>query len=247
MMRAVVTEGSGSLLAGLPGAVGAKTGTAEYGSPGEDGAGAGALPTHAWMIATQGDLAVAVFVETGESGSQSAGPLLLELPPGLRPRRTSYREAAAATSRYDVCRVDGPCDLCHAPGHDVPDAPALPSRRTLDEPLAHWAKENPDGEAVLYGERTLDVERVERPGAPGGRRPQRPRRRQGRRRGVPRQEPPGVRRDHAGRRLARRRARDRQLALGRRRGRLRRQRLRREGAVRRRGADAHDREDPRTG
>ena len=37
----------------------------------------GALPTHAWMIATQGDLAVAVFVETGESGSQSAGPLLL--------------------------------------------------------------------------------------------------------------------------------------------------------------------------
>jgi hypothetical protein len=78
MMRAVVTEGSGSLLAGLPGSVGAKTGTAEYGSPGEDGAAAGALPTHAWMIATQGDLAVAVFVETGESGSQSAGPLLLK-------------------------------------------------------------------------------------------------------------------------------------------------------------------------
>ncbi len=77
LMRAVVTEGSGSLLAGLPGQVGAKTGTAEYGSPGEDGAGAGSLPTHAWMIATQSDLAVAVFVETGASGSQSAGPLLL--------------------------------------------------------------------------------------------------------------------------------------------------------------------------
>jgi len=30
----------------------------------------------------------------------------------------------------------------------------LPSRpTTLDEPLAHWAKEDPDGEAVLYGER----------------------------------------------------------------------------------------------
>lgn len=72
LMRAVVTEGSGGFLAGLPGEVGAKTGTAEYGSPD----GSGALPTHTWMIATQGDLAVAVFVETGVSGSQTAGPLL---------------------------------------------------------------------------------------------------------------------------------------------------------------------------
>ena len=72
LMRAVVTEGSGSLLAGLPGAVGAKTGTAEYGDPGPGGE----LSTHAWMIATQGDLAVAVFVETGVSGSRTAGPLL---------------------------------------------------------------------------------------------------------------------------------------------------------------------------
>ena len=31
----------------------------------------------------------------------------------------------------------------------------LPARpRTIDEPLAHWAKENPDGEAVKYGERS---------------------------------------------------------------------------------------------
>ena len=31
----------------------------------------------------------------------------------------------------------------------------LPSEpRTLDEPLAHWAAVNPDGEAVMYGERT---------------------------------------------------------------------------------------------
>jgi cell division protein FtsI/penicillin-binding protein 2 len=72
LMRAVVTEGSGSVLSGLPGQVGAKTGTAEYGQPGPDGD----LPTHAWMIATQRDLAVAVFVETGASGSQTAGPLL---------------------------------------------------------------------------------------------------------------------------------------------------------------------------
>ena len=71
-MRAVVTEGSGSFLADLPGEVGAKTGTAEYGSPDASGS----LPTHTWMIATQGDLAVAVFVETGQSGSTTAGPIL---------------------------------------------------------------------------------------------------------------------------------------------------------------------------
>ncbi|MDX6325040.1 MAG: hypothetical protein QOK15_1394 [Nocardioidaceae bacterium] len=69
LMRAVVTEGSGKLLAGLPGAVGAKTGTAEYGTAGQ---------THAWMVAFRGDLAVAVFVETGDSGSGTAGPLLLD-------------------------------------------------------------------------------------------------------------------------------------------------------------------------
>lgn len=74
MMRAVVTEGSGGFLADVPGEVGAKTGTAEYGEP----AGDGSLSTHAWMIATRGDLAVAVFVETGQSGSQTAGPLLEE-------------------------------------------------------------------------------------------------------------------------------------------------------------------------
>jgi len=70
MMRAVVTEGSGRVLGGLDGpAVIAKTGTAEYGSTTP-------LKTHAWMIAAQGDLAVAVFVNDGESGSQTAGPLL---------------------------------------------------------------------------------------------------------------------------------------------------------------------------
>jgi cell division protein FtsI/penicillin-binding protein 2 len=72
LMRAVVAEGSGSFLAGLPGDIGAKTGTAEYGEPAADGS----LPTHTWMVAFQDDLAVAVFVETGESGSRTAGPLL---------------------------------------------------------------------------------------------------------------------------------------------------------------------------
>ena len=72
MMRAVVTEGTARFLADVPGApVGAKTGTAEFGT--------GTPPdTHAWMMATQGDLAVAVFVEEGQSGSQTAGPILEE-------------------------------------------------------------------------------------------------------------------------------------------------------------------------
>ena len=72
LMRGVVTTGSGRFLLDVPGEIGAKTGTAEYGQPDASGS----LPTHAWMIATRGDLAVAVFVETGVSGSQTAGPVL---------------------------------------------------------------------------------------------------------------------------------------------------------------------------
>ncbi|KAA1420469.1 penicillin-binding protein [Mumia zhuanghuii] len=75
LMRRVVTNGSGRGLAGLGGSIGAKTGTAEYGSP---------VKTHTWMVATDGDLAVAVFVETGESGSQTAGPLLKAFLSGAR-------------------------------------------------------------------------------------------------------------------------------------------------------------------
>ncbi|MGZ8743457.1 MAG: penicillin-binding transpeptidase domain-containing protein [Nocardioides sp.] len=70
LMRAVVIEGSGSQLADVPGPpVIAKTGTAEFGD-------AEPLQTHTWMVAGQGDLAVAVFVDVGESGSRTAGPLL---------------------------------------------------------------------------------------------------------------------------------------------------------------------------
>ncbi len=70
MLRGVVTGGSGSILADVPGPpVIAKTGTAEY-------VKGGRLRTHAWMIAAQGDLAVAVFVEDGTSGSGTAGPVL---------------------------------------------------------------------------------------------------------------------------------------------------------------------------
>jgi cell division protein FtsI/penicillin-binding protein 2 len=70
LMRGVVTQGSGSFLASVPGPpVLAKTGTAEFGTGPR-------LRTHAWMIAAQGDLAVAVFVDVGESGSSTAGPVL---------------------------------------------------------------------------------------------------------------------------------------------------------------------------
>jgi cell division protein FtsI/penicillin-binding protein 2 len=70
MMHAVVSDGSGRVLGDLAGpAVLAKTGTAEYGT-------SEPLKTHAWMIAAQDDLAVAVFVNDGKSGSATAGPLL---------------------------------------------------------------------------------------------------------------------------------------------------------------------------
>ncbi len=71
MLRQVVTSGSGVGLLDVPGApLIAKTGTAEY----DDDAGRRKL--HAWMIAARPDLAVAVFVETGDSGSGTAGPIL---------------------------------------------------------------------------------------------------------------------------------------------------------------------------
>jgi hypothetical protein len=69
MMRAVVTSGTGTALASVPGGpVSAKTGTAEYGT---------ATPpaTHAWMIGFRGALAFAVYVETGVSGGTTAGPI----------------------------------------------------------------------------------------------------------------------------------------------------------------------------
>ena len=78
LMRGVVTSGSGSFLASVPGPpVLAKTGTAEFGT--------GDPPrTHAWMVGVQGDLAVAVFVEVGDSGSGTAGPILERFLRGAR-------------------------------------------------------------------------------------------------------------------------------------------------------------------
>lgn len=72
MMRAVVESGTATFLQDVPGEpVAAKSGTAQFGTDDPPS-------THAWMIGFQGDLAVAVFVQVGESGSATAGPLLEE-------------------------------------------------------------------------------------------------------------------------------------------------------------------------
>lgn len=67
MMQGVVANGTGSVLKGV--ARGAKTGTAEYGATPP-------FKTSAWMIAYADDLAVAVWVAEGESGSKTAAPLI---------------------------------------------------------------------------------------------------------------------------------------------------------------------------
>ena len=70
LFRAVVTRGTGLGLADIPGKpVIAKTGTAEFDRDGK-------RLVHAWMIAAQGDLAVAVYVDEGVTGAQTAGPIV---------------------------------------------------------------------------------------------------------------------------------------------------------------------------
>ncbi|TDD29422.1 penicillin-binding protein [Kribbella turkmenica] len=67
-MRTTVTGGTASVLAGN-GAVAAKTGTAEVVQNGK-------VVTNGWMVGYRGDVAFAVIVEGGESGSKAAGPIL---------------------------------------------------------------------------------------------------------------------------------------------------------------------------
>lgn len=68
MMRAVVTSGTASALADLPGDVAGKTGTAEYGTD---------TPprSHSWFVGYRGDLAFAVFVADGKSAGTLAVPI----------------------------------------------------------------------------------------------------------------------------------------------------------------------------
>jgi cell division protein FtsI/penicillin-binding protein 2 len=69
LMRAVVTEGTGTALKAVPGGpVMGKTGTAEFGSKNPP-------DTHAWFTGYQGDLAFAVIVEGGGFGAKVAAPL----------------------------------------------------------------------------------------------------------------------------------------------------------------------------
>ncbi|TDO67580.1 cell division protein FtsI/penicillin-binding protein 2 [Kribbella sp. VKM Ac-2571] len=67
-MRTTVTGGTAKVLAGN-GAVATKTGTAEVVANGK-------VTTNAWMAGYRGDVAFAVIVEGGESGSHTAGPIL---------------------------------------------------------------------------------------------------------------------------------------------------------------------------
>ncbi|WP_407110677.1 penicillin-binding transpeptidase domain-containing protein [Streptomyces sp. DSM 116494] len=70
LMRATVTEGTARVLAGLPGDIGAKTGTAEVSDDQEN---------NGWMVAHRGNVAVACVVEEGVTGGGSAGPVIRSL------------------------------------------------------------------------------------------------------------------------------------------------------------------------
>jgi cell division protein FtsI/penicillin-binding protein 2 len=68
LTRRVVTSGTGTALAAVPGEVHGKSGTAEFG-------GGNPPETHAWFIAYRDDIAVAVLVEKGRSGGSVAAPI----------------------------------------------------------------------------------------------------------------------------------------------------------------------------
>jgi cell division protein FtsI/penicillin-binding protein 2 len=75
MMRDAVTGGTASSLKSVSPPVSAKTGTAQTG----DGGG-----NDSWMIAFQGDIAVACLVEHGGHGNDAAGPEIAAMFGGLR-------------------------------------------------------------------------------------------------------------------------------------------------------------------
>ncbi|WP_372699942.1 penicillin-binding transpeptidase domain-containing protein [Arthrobacter sp. JSM 101049] len=76
MMAGTVTHGTLADLQRVPGpTVYGKSGTAEYDADHN---------AHAWVIAFQGDLAVAAFVAEGQGGAQTAGPLVADFLTGVQ-------------------------------------------------------------------------------------------------------------------------------------------------------------------
>ncbi|MGH2954893.1 MAG: penicillin-binding transpeptidase domain-containing protein [Solirubrobacterales bacterium] len=68
LMRSVVTSGTGTALAEVPGEPIGKSGTAEYGSGDPP-------PTHAWFVAARDEIALAVLLEDRPSGGEYAAPV----------------------------------------------------------------------------------------------------------------------------------------------------------------------------
>ena len=109
LMREVVTDGTGTVLAKAPGGpVMGKTGTAEYGP--------GATPkTHAWFVGYQGDIAFAVYVQDGQSGGTVAAPVALAflqniagVSPSPTATPTKTKSSPSATSTRPRRRVRRP-------------------------------------------------------------------------------------------------------------------------------------------
>lgn len=73
LMHAVVTDGTAAVVLApvMSDDLLAKTGTAEF-------ADGGTTANRAWVVAAQGDLAVAVFVEVGDHGATTAGPIMAD-------------------------------------------------------------------------------------------------------------------------------------------------------------------------
>jgi len=91
MMRAVVTSGTGTALAGVQGSPSGKSGTAEYGSGDPP-------PTHAWFIAFRDDVAVAVLVEGGRAGGEVAAPIAARFFTALDQAGTPASQQAGGTT-----------------------------------------------------------------------------------------------------------------------------------------------------
>jgi outer membrane protein assembly factor BamB len=124
MMRAVVTDGTGvaaDVPEGAP--VHGKTGTAEAGTEGNE-------VTHAWFVGYQGNLAVAVVVEGGESGGSVAAPIAGNFFAAFAEEAESYEERAgcstAGEAGWTVFQAGGSRSGCT-------------QRRAITDPVVAWS------------------------------------------------------------------------------------------------------------